>query len=540
MNLGLFVLCQNNLALFKNFASLQENEKRAWSKKIFLAIEEPFKACGALSDELTFVEKTILNINKNVYVFFYRERIVKLSEKILTEQLNNLSAKKREFSLFIEKTPREQAAQALFLSLAHSPDQLSLFQEQRTLVERSILKINPKLYCVLYKENITEIFSDIVNFLQRHHPTDPNGSTAAQATFTPADRIPVEQEASGSAPGDKEIGLLSIAEAEELKASDRSLVADEKLNMAAAQTSSELLPSELVSSGSGLVSWPNREIVWQEIECLQKEFCSQDEKKKSIFVRYRWLELEKKNDLSSERYALLSLDILKYVLDTLKLNEQELQELRNIETNGLSSTKKQRIPKYSFTQFWSLLTIAAARGRSECILDLLKAGVDPNQQDTYGNTALLWAVANAQVGSALRLLELQLSYKIDCDIADWSYDRMIPLQLAIKKGRRQPQWDELVFRLTEKTKNINYQDRHGNTALHWACLRREKVWAEKLLAHGADFQIKNKRGETPETMWEKGSKEAELLVEKCAIAISFDEAERNRQPGKCPLPFARF
>ncbi|KAF3362379.1 hypothetical protein PHSC3_001073 [Chlamydiales bacterium STE3] len=168
---------------------------------------------------------------------------------------------------------------------------------------------------------------------------------------------------------------------------------------------------------------------------------------------------------------------------------------------------------------------------------LLKAGVDPNQRDRYGNTPLHWSVANASVKCAFNLIRYASLYKIDFDLQDWKFSAMTPLQLAICKGRRNADWDKLVYSLIAHTKHLNKQDKDGNTALHLACVRRDLPYIKALRKAGASFEIRNNEGKTPKDLWAVSSDEAWKILKGDKGTTTFDRKERERLGSKFPQRF---
>ena len=183
---------------------------------------------------------------------------------------------------------------------------------------------------------------------------------------------------------------------------------------------------------------------------------------------------------------LLGLDInslKEYAANTEIVNKSLRLYLLNPEVKEIIRKGNYFHTLYGDPLFKSLITAAASLSKSlNYIPLLLRAGNDPNQRDRFGNTALHWAVANANPDCALELLK---SEKMNCDIACWGFTQMIPLELAVNKGRRNEDWDGLVNELIKNTKDVNHQDADGNSALHWAYLRREAGWGQALLKKGA-------------------------------------------------------
>ena len=89
-----------------------------------------------------------------------------------------------------------------------------------------------------------------------------------------------------------------------------------------------------------------------------------------------------------------------------------------------------------------------------------------NGRDSWGNTPLLWAVANAESERALQLLSYgKEGADIGINIPDTMCQASNPLILAVRKGRRDEEWDQLVDALIPQS-DVNFADKHGWTALH--------------------------------------------------------------------------
>lgn len=158
---------------------------------------------------------------------------------------------------------------------------------------------------------------------------------------------------------------------------------------------------------------------------------------------------------------------------------------------------------------------------------LLASGINPNQRDNRGNTALHWAVANASVDCAEALMIHGTKYGLDCDCQDWAYYGLTPLQLAICKGRRKEGWDELVISLIAHSKDLNKQAKDGNTALHIAYARRDRIFIKALVEAGADLNIRNSQGQLPKELWDVSSAEAWKIIHGTSGTTTFDHVERN-------------
>lgn len=164
----------------------------------------------------------------------------------------------------------------------------------------------------------------------------------------------------------------------------------------------------------------------------------------------------------------------------------------------------------------------AKRGQAIATVPLLvQEGGDFNIQDRWGNTPLLWAIANGMFSMAKQIIE-NAPRETDFDIIGRGNTA---LHLALAKGYTERTRDgapltvssiDLMRLLISRCKNVNVQERGGNTPLHIACVRRDPVMIRELLEAGADRSITNSYGETPIDMLRKTDPEAHEFLESTA------------------------
>lgn len=171
------------------------------------------------------------------------------------------------------------------------------------------------------------------------------------------------------------------------------------------------------------------------------------------------------------------------------------------------------------------------------LASLTFADIDPSLQDNWGNTGLIWAIANACNTNALLILE-NLGHQgpyldIQCLI-----HQNTALHLAIAKGYKDRSAHgelleisnlELVKTLLNLKANPNLQTKEGYTPLHLACIRRDCAMISALLKAGADPSIKNKAGETPKDLLIINySKSSEIIENICGVyLLNKEEYEAN-------------
>merc|ERR1711964_160908 len=126
-----------------------------------------------------------------------------------------------------------------------------------------------------------------------------------------------------------------------------------------------------------------------------------------------------------------------------------------------------------------------------------------NAQDKDGNTALHRAAMRFDVEEATRLVDADANPYIRNSKGETALDAM---DLAIKIRRIV----NLTTSIPPKAKpaasesrcDLNMQDVHGNTALHYAAMNENKELVQMLLDSGADPTLTNNLGQT----YEAGSK----------------------------------
>ncbi|HEV3269211.1 MAG TPA: ankyrin repeat domain-containing protein [Candidatus Rhabdochlamydia sp.] len=154
-------------------------------------------------------------------------------------------------------------------------------------------------------------------------------------------------------------------------------------------------------------------------------------------------------------------------------------------------------------------------------ISLISAGIDPSLQDNWGNTGLIWAIANARNTNALLILQ-ELGQGSYLDI-QCSLHKNTALHLAITKGYKDRSKHgecltvsnlELVNTLLRLKANPNLQTKEGYTPLHLACARRDNAMISALIKAGADPDIKDNKGQTPKDLLSIGYSEASKILRK--------------------------
>jgi len=161
----------------------------------------------------------------------------------------------------------------------------------------------------------------------------------------------------------------------------------------------------------------------------------------------------------------------------------------------------------------TMLHRLAKEGRALPLVEVLRdAGADFNIQDRWGNTALIWAIANGNFSMAREMIRLA-PLSTDFNIKGMGNTA---LHLAIRKGYTTRTRDgkplavsslDLARELIDKT-DPNSRGRSGNTPLHLACIRRDRETIQLLLEKGANPTLRNDKGESAVDLLNKTYEEA--------------------------------
>ena len=170
------------------------------------------------------------------------------------------------------------------------------------------------------------------------------------------------------------------------------------------------------------------------------------------------------------------------------------------------------------------LLLAASRGQTDLVKQILSRGTEVNLQDKFGRTALHHACRGAHVA----IVELLLSHEAKVNLK--GEGRGGPLHAAVAAGSK-----EIVELLLGRGADVNAENRHRKTPLHPACALGHLEIAESLLARGANLGATDLAGYTPlhrAAMYDR-AEIAKLLLEEGA-----DPLARDRE-GKTALDRAR-
>lgn len=181
---------------------------------------------------------------------------------------------------------------------------------------------------------------------------------------------------------------------------------------------------------------------------------------------------------------------------------------------------------------------------------LLDSGADVTVKDDWGNTPLMWAVANAENHLAMVLAKhpprtsAAAYLNIQCN-----EQRNTALHLAIGKGYKEHSADgqrlactndQLVRLFVDLGADVRIPNRQGNTPLHLACIHRNSAMIHYLLEHGADPLARNSSGKTPGDLLSLSYKEASDILESTVFVYLLNQAEFEANRGAALEAYNRF
>lgn len=172
---------------------------------------------------------------------------------------------------------------------------------------------------------------------------------------------------------------------------------------------------------------------------------------------------------------------------------------------------------------------------------------DFSSQDFFGNTPLMWAIANACNGNARSILLASDKGAAYLNLSDTLTHQNTALHLAVGKGYTTHSRDrvllacsnlELVNLLLEKGINPNIPNGEGDTPLHLACARRDTSMIQALLRGGADPSLKNKAGKTAQELISLSYSETKALLERTVAVFLLPQDQFDAHRDAASLLFA--
>ena len=149
----------------------------------------------------------------------------------------------------------------------------------------------------------------------------------------------------------------------------------------------------------------------------------------------------------------------------------------------------------------TVLMVAASAGHTKIVTNLIHWGARVNMRDWNGYTAFMYACCRGHLETAKTLLANGAEASVV------SEDGKTPMIVAMLD--RQEHTD-IVTNLIQWGADVNARDKHGWTALMFACGRGYLASAGALLAAGADASVKSVDGKTALTLAEQ-SQNSELV-----------------------------
>ncbi|KAH0786072.1 AChain A [Histomonas meleagridis] len=155
------------------------------------------------------------------------------------------------------------------------------------------------------------------------------------------------------------------------------------------------------------------------------------------------------------------------------------------------------------------LLIAAKNGHTKCVKVLLDAGVNVNQQDGTGRSALHLACWFGHI----QLIPILLEHKATVALPD--NEGHTPLHLACWFG-----YYQICELLIKSNAPLDIHDHVGRTPLHFAVQHNRSNVVELLLKSGANTKLKDCNGKTPEAL--------AIVDERPEIIEIFQKFSRNQ------------
>merc|ERR1719420_412611 len=164
------------------------------------------------------------------------------------------------------------------------------------------------------------------------------------------------------------------------------------------------------------------------------------------------------------------------------------------------------------------LHLAARYARADAAKKLLDAKSDANAQDNTGRTPLHAAVA-ADAQGVFQILVRHRATNLDARTFDGTTPLILAARLAI---------EGMVEQLIEAEADINFADKAGKTALHWAASVNNVDAVNVLLANNANRDAQDAKDETPLFLaCREGSYQAaKALLDHCANRDITDHMDR--------------
>lgn len=185
----------------------------------------------------------------------------------------------------------------------------------------------------------------------------------------------------------------------------------------------------------------------------------------------------------------------------------------------------------------TILHHLAKLGRHPQLVEVLASnGIDFDVIDKWGNSAVMWAIANGRNSIA----DEMLNYEQDLDILCHGNTA---LHLVIAKGYKGITFDgaqltvsnlQLMQKIIASNADVNIVNIRGLTALHIACMRRDPEMIQALLKAGAKPETLTRDGESCLELLELTHEEAKQRISDITppFLLPRDDFDRGYEPSK--------
>lgn len=236
-------------------------------------------------------------------------------------------------------------------------------------------------------------------------------------------------------------------------------------------------------------------------------------------------------EIMTEPDAQYSFDQVKWVQDVTSLIRNSRRNYRPEMREQLDTLLKSGLDVNAGAPIWldgTALHHLAKYGSPEQFVEIFAMnGINFNCLDNYGNTALVWAIANGNNTVALEIMKYRQDFNVDCH-------GNTALHLAVAKGYKDRTRDgtrltvsnlQLVRKLAADGANPNVLNKNGFSALHLACVRRDPEMVKALIENGGDLDVKTEDGRTCRELLECSFEEANAIIRSVTPPYLLPEAD---------------
>lgn len=228
-----------------------------------------------------------------------------------------------------------------------------------------------------------------------------------------------------------------------------------------------------------------------------------------------------------------------------KWAQDMISAIRSGNAEALQRTIQEGIDINQRAPVWlrgTILHHLAKLGRYPLLVETLASnGIDFNATDNWGNTALIWAIANGNNSMAEKILD----YKQNLDVICHGNSS---LHLALAKGYKDRTQDgtsltvsnlDLAKKMLKQGADPNILNRCGFSALHIACIRRDREMVEALLIAGANPSLPTRDGRSCMELLELSHEEASAAIRSITPPFLLPERDFNAGYEPCKALFKK-